>query len=144
MMILINKPITVEVQYLEVILQSYSVYSEDWEFCGSDDYNVMDLPFYVKENDTFVFFIDLNEGRIVNWAEDDTLNVCAKVRDEGEYWLLDDNFAKIIKSNDKYVPKMLDTRGDGGGDYIQFEVDENGYINNWKLDLDKFDAVWAN
>ena len=28
--------------------------------------------------------------------------------------------------------------------FAQFEVDEKGFIKNWKFDLDKFDAVWAN
>lgn len=143
MKIRFTRPITADVQYLEVILQSYSMYPEDWVYCGDDNFQLTELPFYVKENDTFVLFIDLNNGQILDWKEGSTLEVCAKVRDEGEYWLLDNNFAKIIKSTDRYVPNMLDTRGDGYGDYIQFDVDEKGFIKNWKVDLNRFHAEWV-
>lgn len=144
MKVLITKPSIADVQYLEVIIPMRDVYPEDWIYNGDDNFLIDEMPFYSENADAFIFFIDLSNGYVLDWEDGDTLDVCAKVRDEGEYWLVDKYLTHVIQSKDKYVPQMLDTRHDGGGDYIQFKVNDKGYIENWKVDFDKFDVKWVN
>ena len=54
------------------------------------------------------------------------------------YSLYDENGNEIVRYNG-YVPNCI---GEGGyGDYLEFEIDENGYIVDWffaKSDLEEF------
>jgi hypothetical protein len=56
--------------------------------------------------------------------------------------LNDADFNEIV-SYEGYVPKMLDRRGDGYGDYLQFTINDNGYIENWEVSFKEFDCEWV-
>ena len=55
--------------------------------------------------------------------------------------ILKNDFNEVV-SYDGYVPKMLDRRGDGYGDYLQFFIDERGYIQNWEVSLNECGCEW--
>jgi hypothetical protein len=38
---------------------------------------------------------------------------------------------------------MLDRRGDGYGDYMQFTINDTGYIENWEVSFKEFDCEWV-
>lgn len=140
MKVKILTPTVHDIKYLKVKL-SYPML-EDWEInnCSIDD--IRTHPFYSGEHN-LEFSIELETGKVLGWKQGDTLSTCDKVCDQGEYWLYDSLYNEVIESNSRYVPKMLDTKGDGYGDYIQFDIDENGYIKNWKIILDDFNCVWV-
>ena len=78
--------------------------------------------------------IELDSGRIVNWANGVAASVCIKVRDNGRYLLLDANKSAIYSRDDEYVPDayLVHSIEPGYGDYIQFDVCEDGKIFNYK------------
>lgn len=82
--------------------------------------------------------IDLQTGQITNWQQGKTAEIHYKVCDCGNYSLLDSS-GKEIKSIDGYVPNIMCPKGSGYGDYIIMDIDENGFIQKWKADLDAFE-----
>ena len=87
--------------------------------------------------------IELETGKILNWPEGNTAEINYKVCDSGEYWLLDEQKNKILKWKGYYVPDdILCTKRNGYGDYIIFDIQEDGTIKNWKtpiLDEDEWE-----
>lgn len=86
-----------------------------------------------------VLTIDVETGQVINWPKNsphDFFDV--KIVDEGEYILYDEIVNEIVRYRG-YVPDCI---GEGGyGDYLEFEIDENGYIVDWeftKEDLEEF------
>ena len=78
--------------------------------------------------------IELDSGRIVNWANGVAASVCIKVRDNGRYLLLDANKSAIYSRYHEYVHDayLVHSIEPGYGDYIQFDVCEDGKIFNYK------------
>jgi hypothetical protein len=77
--------------------------------------------------------IDIDEGRIINWTQGITASTHYKVCDAGIYELQTaDN--ELIVRKDGYVPRCLSPKGNGYGDYIIMDIDENGMIDKWKFD----------
>lgn len=78
--------------------------------------------------------IELDSGRIINWPNGVAASVCIKVRDNGRYLLLDANKSAIYSRDDEYVPDayLVHSVESGYGDYIQFDVCEDGEILNYK------------
>lgn len=87
--------------------------------------------------------IELETGNILNWPEGNTAEINYKVCDSGEYWLLDEQKNRILKWKGYYVPDdILCTKRNGYGDYIIFDIQEDGTIKNWKtpiLDEDEWE-----
>lgn len=87
--------------------------------------------------------IELETGKILNWPEGNTAEINYKVCDSGEYWLLDEQKNRILKWKGYYVPDdILCTKRNGYGDYIIFDIQEDGTIKNWKtpiLDEDEWE-----
>lgn len=86
--------------------------------------------------------IELETGKILNWPEGNTAEINYKVCDSGEYWLLDEQKNRILKWKGYYVPDdILCTKRNGYGDYIIFDIQEDGTVKNWKspiLDEDEW------
>lgn len=78
--------------------------------------------------------IELDSGKIINWDNGVEASVCIKVRDNGRYLLLDANKSAIYSRDDEYVPEayLVHSIEQGYGDYIQFDVCEDGKIFNYK------------
>jgi hypothetical protein len=76
--------------------------------------------------------INLENGEILEWPKGTTANIHYKVCDQGEYWLLDAGGNKKYKWRGYYVPDdLLCVGGSGYGDYIIFNVGEDGFIKDW-------------
>ncbi len=83
--------------------------------------------------------IDVNTGKILNWQQGTTAKVHYKICDDGIYILLDKNRNQIIQK-DGYVIDSLSINDNGYGDYIIIEIDENGFIKDFNLDISDFDT----
>lgn len=79
-------------------------------------------------------FIDLDEGRIVNWINGETAQIHYKSCDENEINLVDRD-GEVVREYFGYVPDILDPYGEGYGDYVIMNIDEHGYIENFNNDV---------
>ncbi len=145
----------VEIKYLACDVEPR--YLEDSEINGEDDldYDEQDrgmdsrMPLMVKRQKTvtnvwgtqyntldyhWLIIIDLDEGRILDWEKGTVADIHYKVCDQGRYSFLDNDLEEIISSEDTmYVPSLLDFNNESFGDYMDFTIDEDGYIKEWNL-----------
>ena len=115
-------------------------YWEDGELNGEND---VDAEMPCKKGDVWALFIDVNTGQITNWDVGNTAKVHYKVCDAGTYILVSDTGHEVI-SMDGYVPSCLCPNGGGYGDYVIMEIDENGYIKDWKPNFEDFEEYHEN
>lgn len=157
MLVTINRTVTenVSVKYLQV--ESHIRYVEDGyvngepdiEFWEQEEGNEARMPFVEKRYETeetlwgpkqlynyyWCPLINVDEGRIMFWPEGKTAVIHYKTCDENVVKLLTDNKgSKPVFHYEGYVPSILDTKGDGYGDYIIMTVDEEGYIEGFDSD----------
>lgn len=93
-------------------------------------YDDEDIPFDapLRVENRWVATINLEEGRILDWPQGQTLEInTMKICDEGVYTLLDADM-KEIKQIDGYVPGGILPEG---GDYLTLIISETGHITNW-------------
>lgn len=106
-------------------------YWEDATVNGEEDTEGSLIPFR-DEDDYFKIRIDIETGIIEGWPEGTTANIHYKVCDDGVYTLVSSEGVKIIEK-DGYVPEFLSIEENGYGDYVIFNVDKNGKVENWKF-----------
>lgn len=82
--------------------------------------------------------IDLDTGIILNWPRGTTASIHYKVCDDGDYALLTEDCQTIVRAIDGYVPTMMCPEGEGYGDYVIMEIDGDGRIAKWKVDMSDF------
>jgi len=111
-------------------------YWEDATVNGEDDINGTLIPF--RDGDYWCPVIDIDSGVIKDWPEGMTAYIHYKVCDDGNYWLKNEDGACILAIEDDYVPKMLCPKENGYGDYIIMDVDGDGKISGWSIDLADF------
>ena len=122
------------IEYLQV--EAGVRYWEDSTINGTEDTeNGTLIP--CKEGSNWCPLIELETGKIVNWEQGKTANIHYKVCDDGSYFLLDEN-RNTVKKIDGYVPKIMCPKENGYGDYIIMDIEENGFIQNWKINLNEF------
>ena len=86
----------------------------------------------------WLIIIDLDNGQVLDWTKGVKAIIHYKVCDQGRYSFLDKDLEEIIGSKDTmYVPSLLDFTNDSFGDYMDFTIDENGYIEEWNLLLEE-------
>lgn len=139
MKIKINKPTIADVKYLKAVIEGVDY--RNWELNYNELETMEQHPFHTNERN-IEFAVELETGKVLGWAEGNRMETWDKVVDQGVYSLCDADFNEVV-SYDGYVPNMLDRRGDGYGDYLQFVIDEKGYIQNWKVSLNEFDCEWV-
>lgn len=127
----------IDVKYLGVSVKVR--YSEDATVNGVEDTDGELMPLMDGEN--WEILIDINNGAILDWPKGTTAKVHYKVCDEGRYTLLTELHDLIVALEDAYVPSMLSIGQNGYGDYIILNIDENGFIENFKADLEDFTNV---
>ena len=119
-------------------------------FDMNDDSEALDKfrekwPMLVNDKDELQLIIDVENGHIENWPEGKTASfLTVKIVDCGHYELLDAE-RNIIKQLDGYVPDFLSIEDEGYGDYLEFEVREDGCIDKWKFgqkELDEINEEW--
>lgn len=123
-------------------------YFEDGEVNGGNDITYEAQEQGVKplmpcvEDGNWCLDIDAETGVILNWPKGTTAHVHYKVCDCcGIEYFVDGN--KVCDNESGkccgYVPEVLCPNGEGWGDYMIMDIDENGQIQNWKKkDLEKW------
>lgn len=82
-----------------------------------------------REGDIWSPTIDLDSGQILDWEKGVIEDLYMKICDEGCYYLLDENKNIVLSIVQYYVPNKL--LPGAYGDYIDFNINENGVITNW-------------
>lgn len=111
-------------------------YWEDASVNGVEDVEGELIPF--RDGQLWKPLIYLETGQIAKWPQGKTASIHYSVNDSGSYHLLDATGKTVLSIENDYVPKMLSPGGNGYGDYIIMDIDENGFIQNWEFDLDGF------
>lgn len=98
------------------------------------NYGEEDIPhdFPLRENDIWRATIDIDTGRIQEWPQGKAGTIeFMKVADGGTYTLIDVQGNTVAEIKENYVPQSMIPPLNGYGDYVSFEIDENGIIKNW-------------
>lgn len=82
--------------------------------------------------------IGLATGIIDDWPNGIAASIHYKVCDDGWYGLLDAD-RNVVASIDGYVPGIMCPSRDGFGDYVIMEIDGNGRIKDWRVDLKEWE-----
>ena len=127
----------VEVRYLQVDLGVR--YWEDATWNGRDeDDNVPNMYGINSSGDRLEWTIDLKSGKILGWPEGATATTHYKVCDDGVYKALDGGFHEVAEV-DGYVPAMLYPGRNGYADYVILDIDHQGKIKDFFVDLTFFE-----
>lgn len=118
---------------IKVLMVNANVrYWEDSEINGENDTeNGENIP--CKEGSSWKPVIDVETGQILNWEIGKNASIHYKVVDEGTYELVDEDNSVIVGIYQDYVPRAMCPKENGYGDYIIMDIDENGYIQDWKF-----------
>lgn len=92
-------------------------------------YEEEDIPndFPLRQGDAWVGIVDIATGVIRDWPAGKSGRMHMKICDEGTYSLLGEN-DNVLASYEGYVPDCIPG---SYGDYVEFNIDENGKIENW-------------
>lgn len=110
-------------------------YWEDATVNGVEDEEGELIPF--RDGDYWKPVIELETGKVIDWPKGTIALIHYKVCDDGTYMLKGEN-GEEVKYKGDYVPNILSPKENGYGDYIIMDIDENGFIQNWKADLSGF------
>ena len=113
-------------------------YWEDAFVNGQEDLEGALVP--CRDGNCWCPLIDIRTGKILNWESGKTADVHYKVCDEGSYHLLNAQGNVIAEIIEDYVPDILCPKEEGYGDYIIMDIDENGVVQDWKIDFSGFDV----
>ena len=103
--------------------------------CQSGD----NVPF--KNGDLWEPVIDIDNGVVIDWPEGVGAKFHFKVCDAGSYYLLDWEFNVLVSIEDNYVPSGLCHGDSGFGDYIIFNVNGKGEIENYSNSINSDDWI---
>ena len=127
-----------EVELKTLLVKANVRYWEDSEINGeSDTENGDNMP--CKIGDLWCPEIEIETGIIFNWVKGNTANIHYKVADELGYELKDEKGDVVLSADDGYVPKTLYPKENGYGDYIIMDIDEKGFIKDWKFNFSDFE-----
>lgn len=113
---------TFDVKYLK-----FSVMPRYWEAVVNGVEGSLDIP--LKRDKMWNLKIDIDTGKVIDWPDGTTIDVHYKVCDAGSYYLLDENDDVIVSKEQVYVPSFIGEYGD----YLIIDINEKGFIKNWKL-----------
>lgn len=130
-----------EYQVKTLLVDAAVRYWEDADINGVEDSEGNLVP--CREGESWKPIIDIETGVITNWKQGTVAKIHYKVCDAGIYKLADEA-GNIVKELAGYVPEIMCPGGEGYGDYIIMRVDENGKIDNWKIDLSEFEYIDEN
>lgn len=120
----------IEAAFLEVVAEPR--YWEDADVNGVEDGGGSRMP--LRRGAHWCPVIRLADGRVMDWPADTTATVHYKVCDQGTYWLQDAAGRRIARWRGHYVPDRFLCHGERGyGDYIIFDVREDGKIRGWRI-----------
>lgn len=135
---IVEKKILTKIQISTLQVSAHVRYWEDGEVNGVEDTDGDLMPF--ANGNTWGPTINIDTGIIKDWPKGTSASIHYKVVDEGTYRLFDENGQEVGAIEDDYVPGIMCPGGDGYGDYIIMEIDENGQIQDWTNEdsLDEF------
>jgi len=125
-------------QDFEVLYLSAKVgarYTEDATVNGVEDTEGNLMPCFDGKN--WCPMIEIETGKIINWEQGKTASVHYKSCDENNFYLLDEH-KSIVSELEGYVIGMMCPKENGYGDYVIMDIDENGFIKDFKADLSEF------
>lgn len=128
----IEKEYDVKYLYADVDVR----YWEDAKLNGKDCLESGD-GFPCKDGDSWKPEINIETGEIENWISGNTASIHFKVCDAGIYKLIDEKGICILTKN-SYVPDCMCPNGGGYGDYVIMDIKENGFIQDWRSNIDDF------
>jgi len=111
------------------------MYWEDSYVDGVEDTQGDLIP--CRDGEYWKPLIEVETGKIVNWEQGKTAKIHYKSCDDNLFKLLDEN-KNVITSIDGYVIDMMCPVGEGYGDYVIMNIDENGIIKDWEADFEDF------
>ena len=129
---------TKEVNVTALKVEAGVRYWEDATVNGVKDEEGTLIP--CREGDYWNLLINLDDGKILNWKQGVSASVHYKVCDAGKYSLMN-KIAIVVQKKDVYVPKMLCPKEEGYGDYIIMDIDDNGFIQKWKVSFNEFEPT---
>jgi hypothetical protein len=106
---------------------------DDFEFPEGESLD--DFTQYNELENILECLIDIDSGYVVGYTPTISINIFDKCVDEGTYVLYDENM-NIIDEYEGYVPNILEVNENGYGDYLNFTINEDGSILNWKQHID--------
>jgi hypothetical protein len=130
--ILVKKEVELKTLHVEAGVR----YWEDATVNGKEDVDGLLIP--CKDGDTWKPIIDIDNGQILNWNKGTEADIHYKVCDDGSYFIKDADGETVLSIEGDYVPKLMCPKGEGYGDYIIMDVDKDGFIGNWKANLNGF------
>ena len=87
---------------------------------------------FMIEGDSVMLLIDVSNGKVANWKEGiDGEFTTVKIVDRGSYQLLDENMA-VLCGYDGYVPDLLGIVEKSWGDYLEFRIGKDCFIEDWR------------
>ena len=106
-----------------------------------DEYNPkMPLIQEIEGWKNWVFDIDIKTGKIKDWPKGTTAKTSYKTCDDNTISFIGYN-GKVLREVDCYVPDFLAIEDCRYGDYICIKIDEDGKINNFKLNDDDIEDI---
>ena len=131
----ITKKIEVNAKWLQIICPFN--YANDIEINGNqfedDDSEIIGLPLF--EKGVWNVIIDIDNGTIQDWEIGKSVSIYSKLRDEGSYFVLDNDYNEIASIKQNYVPNFLGKYGD----YLELTINENGKVENFEFDFTDFE-----
>ncbi len=124
-----------EVKYLEAKVGAR--YWEDAEVNGVEDLEGDLIP--CRDGEYWNPIIELETGIIIHWEKGKKADIHYKSCDDNLFTLLDSK-KEHVKSIDGYVIDMMCPAKEGYGDYVKMNIDENGKIDKWKVNLTPFES----
>lgn len=95
-----------------------------------------DFPGLDASGKRLVMEWDIDTGAIKGWPAGRSESLHLKVTDEGSYYLLAGDGSVMFSRSDCYVPHCV-VPGEYG-DYVVFDIDANGVIQNYRPKPDEF------
>lgn len=129
----IKKEVEVDIKTLHV--RAGVRYWEDATVNGVEDEQGDLIP--CRDGEDWKPIINIETGQITNWEQGKVADIHYKICDDGDYYLKDEKEEEVLHL-EGYVPSVLCINDQGYGDYIIIKVDENGFIEDWKFDLESF------
>lgn len=133
----ISKKVSVEIPVRYLHARCNVRFWEDAEVDGVEDTEGKLIP--CRKGDNWDVIIDLETGIIENWKKGIKAKVHYKVCDAGVYTLLNENREEVSEING-YVPRIMSPGDNGYGDYVIMEIDSDGKIKDWKVELAAFEG----
>lgn len=122
------EPVEHDVKFL-----GFNVYADASDITLNEESDIEKFIQFNESENRLECIIDLDTGYVVGFNGDlqSQVDIFDKCVDDGTYALYDDEM-NIITEYEGYVPNILEVNENGYGDYLNFTINPDGTIKNWK------------